>query len=371
MDMNIQPELIAFATRLDDSKLLRTTGLDVEETTVAAYELIQGYQLYAGEHVEETAQALDELENTPPEAMGEHHAHEVFHAKEMLKYWELEHQTWELFGALISHRLSSEGRSYADIPPELANDRYAADARIRNYFFNTDASYRELTIVLEWLRRYAPGPTADDIEADALYRGDRGWMYTKEKIKSNKRLRLGKQLSLLDGGLSNGFMLSVTTARDGVTELDPDAPSRQQRQLEEEDEAWERYLMKLVWGFLRKGELQNAQDLCEDAGEFWRAASLSGGQDAWDSKIDGPQENEEGAEDPCVKGNRRRELWKRMCYAIARRRGGDEFEQAVYGTLCGDIESVGVSLICPVQQLLTILGITCLRNVGGPSFCSC
>ena len=121
--------------------------------------------------------------------------------------------------------------------------------------------------------------------------------------------------------------------------------------------------MKLIWGFLRKGELHNALDLCEDAGEFWRAASLSGGIDAWDVRVDGPHPGGDGSEEElCVTGNRRRELWKRMCYAVARRRGGDGYEQAVYGTLCGDIESVSVPTGCspPSQPPLMVLGIAYL-----------
>jgi nuclear pore complex protein Nup107 len=58
--------------------------------------------------------------------------------------------------------------------------------------------------------------------------------------------------------------------------------------------------------------------------------------------IDGARELDE--EDLAVKGNRRRELWKRMCYALARRRGGDKYEKASYGILCGDVESVSTTL---------------------------
>ncbi|KAI5819747.1 107-domain-containing protein [Pyronema omphalodes] len=324
-ELNMQPELLAFAAKLDESNMLQSSQLHTEESTMIAINLIQAYQIYAGEHVEETAQVLEELENTAVEDLKEDHAQELYHTKEILKYWELEHQTWELFGALISHRLDAENYMTQDVPPSLSN-KYAADCQIRNHFFTTDPSFRELTIVLEWLRRYAPAPSADDIENDPLYRGDGGWMYTKERIKACKRLP-GRGLSLRNEVEPDKL----------VTELDPDAPSRQQRKLEDEDEAWEAYLMRLVWGFLRKGEMDNALELCEDAGEFWRAASLSGGADAWDAKIDGPHEIDDGE---IVKGNRRRELWKRMCYANASNKTKNMYERAVYGTLCGDIASV-------------------------------
>ena len=99
--------------------------------------------------------------------------------------------------------------------------------------------------------------------------------------------------------------------------------------------------MKLVWGFLRKGQTEDARELCEDAGEFWRAASLTGGEDAWDPQVDGPKGDEDDGEIR-VTGNRKRELWKRMCFALARKPGGEEYEKAVYGLLAGDVESVSI-----------------------------
>ncbi|KAA8894089.1 nuclear pore protein 84/107 [Sphaerosporella brunnea] len=330
-------EFTAFANRLDDSELLRNTGLSPAEMAPAAWDLLEAFQTFVTEHIEESAQMVESIEANVEDTSDPQYEQELNGTRATLQYWELEHQTWELFGALVSERLVP-GVGERALPRQLAKDKFACDARIRAHFFETDPSYREMTIILEWLRRYAPQPSADEIEHDSNYRGNSGWMYTKEKIKAGKRLGRGKQLSLLGGTAINAFLPAGAT-QNTVTELDPDAPSRQDRRLEEEDEAWEHYLMKLLWKFLRKGLFDDAKELCEDAGEFWRAASLGGGEDAWDPKIDGVREDKDGV-DLRVKGNRRRELWKRMCYALAHQKGGDEYEKAVYGVLCGDVESV-------------------------------
>ena len=269
-------DMMAFAERLDGSGLLE---LNNREAT--PIDLIGELQNIASEHVDFAAHLVEDIEDMDPEEdADEQQVQELENAKETLKYWEMEHQTWELFGTLITHRINTEGLVPDAVVPTECKDMHRSDVTVREYFFDADPVFRELVIVLQWLRRYAPGPTVDDIENNGFYRSDRGWMYTKEVIKGNKRLRGGRHISL-----PNGFM-SKSAARNTVTELDPDAPSRQRALLEEEDEAWEKYLMKLVWGFLRKGQFSNARDLCADAGEFWRAASITGARHAWDPKID-------------------------------------------------------------------------------------
>jgi nuclear pore complex protein Nup107 len=330
------PELLAFALRLEQSKILHMPqDLKEDQTPPSGYDLISRLQDFAAHHIGDMAHAVENLTNSSP---GNARNAELDLMASELRYWEMEHQTWKLFGSLMMHRLGAS-ENPKDVPLDIVNDRFTSNGRIRDHLYENDPIFRELVLVLRWLQDYAPEPTIDDLETDGMYRGDRGWMYTKEKLKSNKRLHPGKQLSLFGVSARTRFM-PPTSTRNLVTELDPDAPVRQQRQLEAEDEGWERYLMKLIWAFLRRGDLTSAQELCEDAGELWRAVSLGGGDDAWDSRIDGGRDGEDGEEDDVV-GNRRRELWRRMCFAIAHRRGGEDYEKAVYGILCGDVESVG------------------------------
>jgi nuclear pore complex protein Nup107 len=349
-----KPELTAFARRLDESKLVvRSKSSKTAKNSRPGLKLIDEFRSYAAEQVEAATRTLSDLENMSPESRGDRYETNFRMARHEVRYWTLEHQTWELFEGLVTHRFETFPNDRA--PGEFTDNKYISDICIRDYLYQHHSIFKELIIVLEWLQRHSLAPSIDEIEEEGLYRGDRGWMYTKERIKADKRLNTGKQL-LHFGRMSNGF--KAGTARYIVTELDPDAPSRQQRQLEQEDEGWERYLMRLVWAFLRKGQVKDAQDLCDDAGEYWRSATLGGSEIAWDPQIDGVRED---GEERRVMGNRRRELWKRMCFAIARRKGGDEFEKAVYGTLCGDVESVSKELsFCIVAIANPDLGNTCM-----------
>ncbi|CUS06982.1 unnamed protein product [Tuber aestivum] len=323
------PEVDAFAIALSSSNLLQSADPNSVQAAVSGYDLIERFQNVSGAQ-------LDEVKAAHMPELSHESAADVVH-------WELEHQTWELFGTLSSHRLDGRIRAQ-ELPAELANNKYTSNQRLRQHLRETDARFQEWCLILQWLCTYAPDPSDlfDNIEEIG---GKGGWMYTKESLKAERRLRGKKgKATLVFGSLGGG--------RPGnkVTELDPDAPSRQRKQLENEDMESERFLFRAIWVFLRKGDLKGAKDLCAEMGEFWRAASLGGGEEAWDPMVDGQRFDNQSDEESMdmsensqaegVTGNRRRELWKRMCYAIAHRSGAEEWEKAVYGTLCGDFESV-------------------------------
>ncbi|PWW77004.1 hypothetical protein C7212DRAFT_357432 [Tuber magnatum] len=331
------PEVDAFAIALNSSNLLQSVDPNSAQAATSGYDLIERFQNVSGAQ-------LDEVKAAHMPELSQESAADVAH-------WELEHQTWELFGTLSSHRL--DGRIQAqDLPAELASNKHTSNQRLRQHLRETDAKFQEWCLILQWLCTYAPDPSDlfDNIEEIG---GKGGWMYTKESLKAEKRLcgKRGKA-TLVFGSLGGG------RPDNKITELDPDAPSRQRKQLENEDKESERFLFRAIWVFLRKGDLKGAKDLCAEMGEFWRAASLDGGEEAWDPMVDGQRfdnqwdeesmDMSENSQAEGVTGNRRRELWKRMCYAIAHRSGAEEWERAVYGTLCGDFESVRCSYLCIV-----------------------
>lgn len=319
-------EVDAFAVRLDTSNLLHSDDPNSTSTAVSGYDLIDRLQEVSASRIK----ALKEY--MPEDATNKELAD--------LAYWELEHQTWDLFGRLMSHRIEHE-MEIADLPRELVENKYTSNQRLKQYLRQTDAKFEEWCLILQWLWAYAPDPMDAYDESNERYGSD--WMYTKESLKSQKRMAGKRMLSLQAN--SNKFFSKKADRKNLVTELDPDAPSRQQRQLEEEDEEAERNFMRLIWAFIRRGDIAGAKQACMDFGEWWRGASLSGGDEVWDYNIDGQrfdaeEEDIDGVPKHTVIGNRRRELWRRMCFAIARKPGGDEWEKAVYGTLCGDVESV-------------------------------
>ena len=132
---------------------------------------------------------------------------------------------------------------------------------------------------------------------------------------------------------------SILLAKEGrkreqyIEELDPDAPLRQiNKCLPESDEIRQEYLLKGVWTYLRAGKMSEAQELCENEGEAWRAASFFGG--------------DEGE-------NAHRSLWKYACWTLSdqcvqkdlnSRSSG--YEEAIYATLAGNLTKLLSSPHC-------------------------
>lgn len=365
-----RPEVTAFALHLDTSHLLQSSPGTIH-TALNGYDLIDSFIEYSAGQVDTLKEYIQALEEAPLDVQAaESHERRFNETITSLHYWELEHQTWELFGLLTAHRLDA---SVLDpTPRELSLNHYSSDLHVKQHLIDSEPAYKELTLVRQWLYKYAPNPAEKVLEAAGEYRGDRGWMYTKERIKSEKRQRaLGKQLVAFSGGAFSSGFGGAAKGRNIVTELDPDAPTRQKKHLEEEDEKWDALLMKLLWAFIRKGDISGARELCEDAGQWWRAAVLIGGEEAWDPAVEGKRAEEISCRSvpDKLRGNKRRELWRRMCFAVARQKGGEDYEKAVYGVLCGDVDSVRFPFVSPLFCSLTFAGDSRLHFVGGSPFC--
>lgn len=160
----------------------------------------------------------------------------------------------------------------------------------------TDTSLEETRIILSWLTDSASRIT------EAEYIQSNRWFVTRENIKMRKVTR--QQHTLLHDPI--------------ISELDPDAPLRQGKDLTTEDEENERKLLKQIFAYLRIGDIKGAQQVCRDSNNFWRAASLSG-----------------KTSDEILSNN-----WRKMCFQIARQPQVDRYERAVYGVVCGDLDSV-------------------------------
>jgi nuclear pore complex protein Nup107 len=65
-----------------------------------------------------------------------------------------------------------------------------------------------------------------------------------------------------------------------VSELDPDAPTRQRRRIDPDNARDEERLMTAVWRLLRAGRPVDARALCEAVGQPWRAAAMGDGGEA-------------------------------------------------------------------------------------------
>eukprot|EP00250_Pteridium_aquilinum_P018743 c24191_g1_i1 orf=1363-4599(-) len=131
-----------------------------------------------------------------------------------------------------------------------------------------------------------------------------------------------------------------------VQHLDPDAPSREQARLQEEDQKLEEELLEDIWKLLRAGRLEEARQLCRSAGQPWRAASLGGCGDLGPSPS--PEMLRRQGKDMALQAvelesgtSHQRRLWKWACYSasekIAENADESRYEAAIYAAQCGNI----------------------------------
>jgi len=208
-----------------------------------------------------------------------------------------ERDTWLLVWKLYADRLQRQA------PQIKAGDaRLRTEKQVWELMENSETALRELRIVVEWL------------ECTASFELDENRASTTVDEAKWKRT------------------LEVTLEDNGSLEFDPDGPYRTNEHLEEDDQEDEERLMQAVWRFIRAGKPKQAQQLCRDSGQYWRAASL-GGEMVWhDSNLVLAPEH------PI--GNSTRPLWFEAASALASQDAINPYERATYGILCGHLYHV-------------------------------
>lgn len=259
-----------------------------------------------------------------------------FEKSDELRQLEKEVETWDLFRRLLPLRYSGSGAE----PVRFASPFSALKPTNRDHvseFLETDSLASERRAVLQWLQtNAAAGPDIDELARELQQNADRGdiiahgWLHTRSKIKLRKSITAWPHL--LDRQSPSVAATHVNS--DGaplVTHLDPDASTRQGRKLEPQDDYFERAIWLGCFEHLRRGsQFEDVREWCQERTEMWRAISMS----AMPLSVDVKQDPETGA-DPASLA-----LWRRMCFALARQGGSDDFERAVYGILSGDIVTV-------------------------------
>ena len=266
---------------------------------------------------------------------------------EDLKRWELEEQTWDLVGIMLQVGYPKRRMAKTDLDGESrlirpSKDtevhRYSSENDIWNKFLASDDQAWERHTVVEWLKRCAngSGQDIDQVVKELELGADRGsglwahsWLYSKEAIKFQKRLRSWPQvLEPDDPGLNTSLMNSEKT-KSLVTQLDPDALTRQGRSLELQDYYFERATWLACWEMLRRGKSWDyVREWCHERGEGWRATAMRGDSRnahfptsspaSWQSRV----------------------LWRKVCALTAKDGSIDDYEIGVYGILSGYLPSV-------------------------------
>ena len=258
-----------------------------------------------------------------------------------LKHWESETQTWDLFESMIQLEFSvqqndtSDSKDYENPRPRkgVATHAYSTERDYWNNFLASDDLAWERKTVVSWLERSADqsSDTIDRIiehhESDA----DRGpglvahsWLYTREAIKHQKRLRTWPRAFEPDEPGLEDSLLNSSQTQSLVTQLDPDAFSRQSHTLEDQDLSFERAVWLGCWEMLRRGKSWHfVQEWCAEKVGFWRAAAMQPHL-AFGSK---PSRQDVSWQS--------QQLWRKTCALAAKDGGINEYEMAVYGLLSG------------------------------------
>lgn len=238
--------------------------------------------------------------------------------------WESEAQTWSLLTRLLPLRHKDESsKPLSSNPSPKSRKEYWDD------FILSDTVAQERQAVLQWLQSSASaGPDIDEIVQDFQQKADRGdilahgWLHTRAAIKLHKSVNAIPNVLEPNASNMSGFSY--------VTQLDPDAMTRQGRKLESHDEYFERAIWLGCFHLLRRGrDMNEIRDWCVERTETWRAATIS----ALPLSTVGDDDVPDFDPSSFI-------LWRRMCYALVKSGGTDDWERATYGILSGDIDSV-------------------------------
>jgi nuclear pore complex protein Nup107 len=255
-----------------------------------------------------------------------------------LREWQAELATWELLGRIIEHYHPGPGTDVAAeknarLDKVGGTTRYCKNSEIWDRFLLEDDQAKEKALVLRWLEETARNSESD---VDAIVKGledhsgrgahtwTNGWLETKAKIKQVKRMEGTSQpLNPVSANIR-----STDKTATIVTQLDPDAPSRQKRTLEKNDEYYERSLWMVAYEMLRRGlPWKQIVAWCQERNESWRGVSIGAAY----------EDHPEGG--PNVAGPTVGYLFRRMCFYAARG-ARISHEGAVYGLLSGDLKQV-------------------------------
>jgi nuclear pore complex protein Nup107 len=255
-----------------------------------------------------------------------------------LRQWQAELATWDLLRIIIEHYHPEPGKDVeakkqGRLNKARGDKRYSPNSEIWDRFLLEDDQAKEKDLILRWLEQTAQDSESDIESITAVLeqhsgKGAKtwtsGWLDTKTKIKQAKRME-GSDRPLKPETTN---LKTADRSQQLVTQLDPDAPSRQKRVLEKSDEFYEKALWLVCYEMMRRGVPW--KEICEwalERNEAWRGVSIGS---AYESHTQGS---------PNVAGDTVGYLFRRMCFYAAQ---GTRlsYEGAVYGLLSGDLDKV-------------------------------
>lgn len=242
-----------------------------------------------------------------------------------LTAWHIELDTWRLFDDFLESKFTPPQEMFQS----HGYDRFAGDGHTWTDFLEQhDVSAKRL-LIMKWLEESA-GRIGGDLDILQMQlesesgsgKGlwSRGWLNTRERIKGERRLRLWNTSN--DSGL--GEIKSSDGSLDLVTQLDPDAVTRQHRNLENADQDFELSFWIMLWEMLRRGKpMDEISEWCREHNQYAMAFMVG----AHSLSVDGQ------AVSTSINARYR---WRKACIHSAYRTSQNPYERAVFGVLGGD-----------------------------------
>jgi nuclear pore complex protein Nup107 len=257
-----------------------------------------------------------------------------------LRQWQAEVATWNLVEIIIRHYHPEPGTDVVAHKQKHLDQvggglRYCPNSEIWNRFLLEDDQAKEKELVMRWLEKTAMSSESavesiiEQLEAQSgkdTNTWTSGWLDTKSNLKQTKRINgLDHPIDPASGAATN--LMTKDKSKKLVTHLDPDAPTRQNRDLEKSDDYYERTLWMVCYEMMRRGvPWEEIAEWCKERNEAWRGVSIGA---AYESHDGGPN----------VAGPTLGFLFRRMCFYAARG-ARNPYEGAVYGLLSGHMDRV-------------------------------
>lgn len=228
--------------------------------------------------------------------------------------------TWRLIGSLLRDRLLNGEEDMDDEMSGMpAIDSARSEKLIVDHLFEKEPSTRHCQIIVDWLEKNMQDKLEDLLATENLHFHSNS-QYWEHTIHDLSQIRMGSK--------------DVSLANNLITEADPDAPIRQNRNLSSLDQQDEDQLLLYMFRFIRAGKLEEAQKLCCDQGHYWRAATLDG----WRLWHDPNFFTNDGSGDVLpAEGNPDRDLWKINCWSLSEEKSCHLYEKAMYAALSGHL----------------------------------
>ena len=254
---------------------------------------------------------------------------------------QLEADLWALTKNLL---LSHSPRAKAEAAEAAAHGfsdlhRYSTSHQIWNTFLDCDTTAQEYETILAWLHERAEetSPPIEDLIHNltiAAERGEGSWsagpLFTKVAIKKQKRDRAWPLPLDPSNPSINASLRRKNDGKQIVTQLDPDAVTREEAHLENQDEFHEQAAWVTCWELLRRGKpLADVRGWWDEHNEQWRSLVLRNGAPTTEQAVSSPWLR--------MMNLATNSDWATQCTKLAATDAiKNPFQQAVYALLAGN-----------------------------------